>query len=156
MSAGSAGAESQKGGLSRGSKKHKAAKKKAKKQNASIKEDQMVLKLIEMAENFMSSFDYGNANQALQRALKLQPENTEAMDLLADVYIEAGDATKAGQLLQHSCKLNPDIGSRKWFTLAQLHSGETSVKCYEKGIENLMREGKEQVRALAVLRARPL
>lgn len=70
-------------------------------------------------------------------ALTKEPENTQIMDALADVYMQMGDVDNATQLLKKSTDMAPLDNPYKWMFLGQLQSCTEAVDSYRKGIEIL-------------------
>ena len=52
-------------------------------------------KLIEDAETFMDRCEFEQAETSLNRALELEPHNTQAMDFLAELLVEGGNKDRA-------------------------------------------------------------
>lgn len=75
------------------------------------------------------------ASQFFARALEMNPDDTSALDVLAEVYAELGDVDKAIPLLQKSIDLSPLESPFKWLLIAQFQEGFTSLESYRKGIE---------------------
>lgn len=70
-------------------------------------------------------------------ALAKEPENTQIMDALADVYMQMGDVDNALLLLKKSTDLAPLDNPFKWMFLGQLQSCTEAVDSYRRGIEIL-------------------
>lgn len=103
--------------------------------------------LLVAAEEAVALFDLEAAEAILKRVLKEHPENTTAMDMLAELYLQLGRQDKAKPLLEKSIAQKPgydpkDIksSSTKWMYYAQIVEGQAAVKSYQKGIEVLQSE----------------
>lgn len=77
------------------------------------------------------------ASQFFQRALEMQPSDTNIMDALADVQLQMGNAEVALGLLQLSTQNAPDVNPCKWLYLAQLQEGTAALETYTNGISKL-------------------
>lgn len=75
--------------------------------------------------------------QFFQRALDMEPSNTNIMDALAEVCIQLGDTEKATQLLIRSTTEAPGVNPFKWMYLAQLKTEDEALDCYSRGIAEL-------------------
>ncbi|CAJ1062140.1 probable assembly chaperone of rpl4 isoform X2 [Xyrichtys novacula] len=117
---------------------------KAKKKTA---EKYSVLQLLEKTEEYMDSFDFEMAGLFCQRALDVEPNNLQALDMLGHIHSELGDTQKAKgisfkllslQVFLRAVELSPDVGHNKYMYLGQLHSGQEAVDYYNRGIQVLL------------------
>ncbi|XP_070691406.1 uncharacterized protein [Pempheris klunzingeri] len=108
---------------------------KAKKKSA---EKYSVLQLLEKTEEYMDSFDFEMAGLFCQRALDVDSNNLQALDMLGHIYSEQGDTQKAKEVLLRAVELSPDVGHSKYMYLGQIHTGQDSVDYYTKGIQVLL------------------
>ena len=70
-------------------------------------------------------------------ALAKEPENSQIMDALADVYMQMGDVDNALLLLKKSTDLAPSDNPCKWMFLGQLQNCTEAVDSYRRGIDIL-------------------
>ncbi|XP_076010020.1 uncharacterized protein LOC143003311 [Genypterus blacodes] len=108
---------------------------KAKKKSA---EKYTVHQLLEKTEEYMDSFDFDMAALFCQRALDVEPNNLQALDMLGDICSELGDTHKAKGAFLRAVELRPDEGHSKYMYLGQIHTGQEAVDHYTKGIQVLL------------------
>lgn len=92
---------------------------------------------LNLAQELINSFQLEKAIDLYEKALTLEPENTNIMDGLADLYLQIGEQEKGRELLSQSTSIDPDRNPIKWLYLAQLTSGLDSLKFYQTGISLL-------------------
>ncbi|CAG6015533.1 unnamed protein product [Menidia menidia] len=95
---------------------------KAKKKTA---EKYSVEQLLEKTEECIDSFDFDMARLFCKRALDVDSNNLQALEMLGHIYSELGD-------------LSPDVGHSKYMYLGQIHTGQEAVDYYTKGIQILL------------------
>ena len=78
------------------------------------------------------------ASKFYQKALQMEPQNTNLMDALADVLLQLGQSNDALNLLIQSTSIAPNENPYKWMFLAQLQSGIDAVDSYNRGINLLL------------------
>lgn len=93
--------------------------------------------LLEKALEAMQSVQLEEAADFYERALAMQPSNTDIMDSLADVCIQLGNMQRALALLNESITAAPQSNGTKWLYLAQLLPGQQAVGSYQTGIQIL-------------------
>lgn len=93
--------------------------------------------LIEQGNVAAASMQPELAMRFFQRALTMEPEDTNIMDALADVCLQLGDHSQAFQLLDTSTTIAPEENPLKWCFYAQLQNGLDSVGSYERCIQIL-------------------
>jgi len=74
----------------------------------------------------------------LKKKLKNDANNTDCLDLLAEVLTGLDDVKGAKKLLEKSIKLSPETNPYKYMSLGQLqsdHQYRIALQCYEKGIQ---------------------
>ncbi|XP_023222374.1 probable assembly chaperone of rpl4 [Centruroides sculpturatus] len=116
----------------------KKKKKKSKKCNKPDKV-QSTEKLLKQAQLHIDRFEYEEAARCLKKILCCEPNNLEALDSLAGLFIETRDFDQAHNLLLKIIELRPDGGYGSYFTLAQISEGEESLHYYKRGIQILER-----------------
>eukprot|EP01065_Artemidia_motanka_P016244 TRINITY_DN1996_c0_g1_i4.p1 TRINITY_DN1996_c0_g1~~TRINITY_DN1996_c0_g1_i4.p1 ORF type:complete len:373 (+),score=98.98 TRINITY_DN1996_c0_g1_i4:58-1119(+) len=95
---------------------------------------------IEQAHAYLARFEYVQACELLQDAVRMRPDDTESLDMLGDVLLTyIGDEERGSAALQHSIHIAPDEGHVKYLSLGQLRGGHEGLALYQKGVENLMR-----------------
>ncbi|XP_074539244.1 uncharacterized protein LOC141800540 [Halichoeres trimaculatus] len=127
---------------------------KAKKKTA---EKYSVRQLLEKTEECMDSFDFEMAGLFCQRALDVESNNLQALDMLGHICSELGDTQKAKGVFLRAVELSPDVGHSKYMYLGQIHSGQEAVDYYTRGIQVLLSaiEKQEHTTAQAGAAAQP-
>ncbi|XP_024123082.1 probable assembly chaperone of rpl4 [Oryzias melastigma] len=110
---------------------HEKAKKKT-------SEKYSVDQLLEKTEEYMDSFDFEMAGLFCQRALDVDPNNLQALDMQGHICSELGDTQKAKGVFLRAVELSPDEGHSKYMYLGQIHTGSEAVGYYTKGIQVLL------------------
>jgi tetratricopeptide (TPR) repeat protein len=125
--------------------------------------------LVRLAEERFQQMDLDEAEKYYRLALKLQPKNTEIMDIIGEILIEKqkfDDAKKAKilifkskkileknvkfshyyclflllQMFLQSIRLQPNKGATKYMNMGQLESGIRALEYYRQGIHILLQE----------------
>ncbi|XP_036929361.1 probable assembly chaperone of rpl4 isoform X1 [Acanthopagrus latus] len=105
---------------------------KAKKKTA---EKYSVQQLLEKTEECMDTFDFEMAGLFCQRALDVESDNLQALDMLGHICSELGNTQKAKEAFLRAVELSPDEGHSKYMYLGQIHTGQEAVDYYMKGIQ---------------------
>ncbi|KAG8573810.1 hypothetical protein GDO81_012560 [Engystomops pustulosus] len=100
--------------------------------------------LLEKTEEYLDNFNFEMAQLFCQRALDLEPENLEILDMMGNICMELGDADKARQI----SFLIPDKGHTKYMCLGQIHSKEEALCYFQKGIDLMIRTYQSQAQEL--------
>lgn len=79
--------------------------------------------------------DYENAQELIELVLKKDGENTELLDIYADVLTNLNRPEEAKLILEKSIKLDPHSNGDKYMSLAELSEYKSAKKLYLKGIE---------------------
>uniref|UniRef100_H2LWL3 Si:dkey-12j5.1 n=1 Tax=Oryzias latipes TaxID=8090 RepID=H2LWL3_ORYLA len=114
-----------------------------------------VEQLLEKTEEYMDSFDFEMAGLFCQRALDVDPNNLQALDMQGHICSELGDTQKAKGISYHflfflrAVELSPDEGHSKYMYLGQIHTGLEAVGYYTKGIQVLLSTLEKQETAQA-------
>jgi hypothetical protein len=108
-----------------------------------VADSRSVSELRDEAEMLISEFETDRALVLLEKALALAPEDTSVLDLMAQAYLDNGQADSAFTVLQSSISIAPDNGSTKWMYMGQLQSGLDAVECFKRGINLLFAERDE-------------
>lgn len=108
---------------------------KAKKKTA---EKYSVQQLLEKTQEYMDSFDFDMAGLFCQRALDVDSNNLQALDMLGHICSELGDMQKAKSVFLRAIELSPDVGHSKYMYMGQIHSGQEAVDYYTRGIQVLL------------------
>nr|XP_046255425.1 probable assembly chaperone of rpl4 isoform X1 [Scatophagus argus] len=108
---------------------------KAKKKTA---EKYSVQQLLEKTEECIDTFDFEMAGLFCQRALDIDSNNLQALDMLGHIYSELGDVQKAKGVFLRAVELSPDQGHSKYMYLGQIHTGQEAVDYYMRGIQVLL------------------
>ncbi|KAK6165941.1 hypothetical protein SNE40_022747 [Patella caerulea] len=124
-------------------KKSKESKTVKNKENVVIKKTSStysVDQLLDKAEEFLDQFDYDLAQKFCQRALEVDNENVRAIELTGTVLLEMGDPESAQQCFLRAIEISPEDGHAKYMYLGQMYSGLDAVKCFQKGIELMLKQ----------------
>ncbi|XP_047216310.1 probable assembly chaperone of rpl4 isoform X2 [Girardinichthys multiradiatus] len=108
---------------------------KAKKKTA---EKYSVQQLLEKTQEYMDTFDFEMAGLFCQRALDVDSNNLQALDMLGHICSELGDMQKAKSVFLRAIDLSPDVGHSKYMYLGQIHTGQEAVNFYTRGIQVLL------------------
>jgi len=80
---------------------------------------------------------FPSARMALERALKLQPNQFESVVTLAELNIDLGNGQRGVELLEMATRLRPGV-FRVWFTMAKvlvdLDDRPRAIRAYEKAL----------------------
>jgi len=90
--------------------------------------------LISKANDALNKLQPDLACKFYQKALQMEPQNTNIMDALADVLIQLGQSSEALNLLTQSTLIAPNENPYKWMFLAQLQTGIDAMESYNRGI----------------------
>ena len=90
--------------------------------------------LISKASDALNKLQPDLASKFYQKALEIEPSNTNLMDALADVQLQLGQTYEALDLLTKSTTIAPNENPYKWMFLAQLQNGINALESYNKGI----------------------
>ncbi|TWW79271.1 hypothetical protein D4764_10G0003010 [Takifugu flavidus] len=134
---------------------HEKAKKKT-------SEKYSVQQLLEKTEECIDTFDFEMASLFCQRALDIESNNLQALDMLGHIYSELGNTHKAKEIsfafvyvFLHAVALSPDVGHSKYMYLGQIHTGQEAVDFYTRGIEVLLSALNQQMTTQAGAAAAP-
>ncbi|XP_068091598.1 uncharacterized protein [Hyperolius riggenbachi] len=107
-----------------------------------------VHQLLEKSEEYLDNFNYEMAQLFCQRALDIEPDNLEILDMMGNICMELGDADKAKQVFLRAVELSPDKGHAKYMCLGQIHCKEESLKYFQKGTDVMIHAFQNQSQAL--------
>lgn len=93
--------------------------------------------LIEQGFDYIQQLQLDSAQEVFHRALKLSPQDTRIMDIIAEVDLQLGLTDEAYELLCQSTTLSPLDNAQKWLNLAPLQDPVEALQSYKKGIEIL-------------------
>lgn len=119
---------------------------KAKKKTA---EKYSVQQLLEKTEEYMDTFDFEMAGLFCQRALDVESNNLQALDMLGHICSELGNTQKAKEAFLRAVELSPDVGHSKYMYLGQIHTGQEAVDYYSRGIQVLLSALEKQAQTTA-------
>ncbi|KAH3745410.1 Tetratricopeptide TPR1 [Pelomyxa schiedti] len=102
---------------------------------------QQVARLLSQAATLVDEGDADGATEKYERALKIDPNCTIAMDGLGELRASIGDVDRARELFVKSIQKAPDSGASKYFNLSQLCDSEgEALQYHRKGITILSRD----------------
>ncbi|XP_069815582.1 uncharacterized protein [Dendropsophus ebraccatus] len=91
--------------------------------------------LLAKTEEYLDNFNFEMAQLFCQRALELEPDNLEILDMMGNICMELGSAGKAKEVFLKAVHLSPDKGHAKYMSLGQIHCKEEAVQYFQKGLE---------------------
>ena len=90
--------------------------------------------LLSKVQELIEDFNYELALKFSEKALLIEPENTDVLETIGNVSAELGDSESAKKYLLKSVNLKPNEGHVKYLYLGQLSEGTESVEYYKKAI----------------------
>lgn len=115
------------------SRAHKLAKKKAvTEQTYSLDE------LLGKASELLDECQFELAEKFCQRALEMNADHPQALEMCANLLLERGEVEKAQHCLGRAITVQPESGFSKYLTAGQLFTGTSSRDLYLKGVELLL------------------
>ena len=106
-------------------------------ENGDSKINYSVPDLMERVDQYVESFDFELAYKFCQKALELEPNNTNVIEVTGNVCAEQGELEKAKQYFLKAVKLEPDTGHIKYLYLGQISEGQEAVKYFNNAINIL-------------------
>lgn len=106
-------------------------------ENGDSKMNYSVPDLMERVDQYVESFDFELAYKFCQKALELEPNNTNVIEVTGNVCAEQGELEKAKQYFLKAVKLEPDTGHIKYLYLGQISEGQEAVKYFNNAINIL-------------------
>ncbi|XP_056375066.1 uncharacterized protein LOC130272994 [Hyla sarda] len=94
--------------------------------------------LLEKTEEYLDNFNFEMAQLFCQRALDLEPDNLEILDMMGNICMELGNGEKAKEIFLKAVHLSPDKGHAKYMCLGQIHCKEEALQYFQKGLEVLI------------------
>lgn len=94
-----------------------------------------VQQLVGHAQQCMQRYDLDAALKFYEKAVGLEPDNTDLLDAAGEVCVEAGRSGDAIKLFSRSIELKPDENSCKYMNLGMLAAGHECLNYYRKGME---------------------
>eukprot|EP00762_Andalucia_godoyi_P004181 ANDGO_06286.mRNA.1 putative assembly chaperone of rpl4 len=96
----------------------------------------MIEKGCELAE--LGHFE--EAEKYFRRALQVEPDNVELIDLYAELLLDLGESDKARLFLMKSIERHGDAIAEPYMYMGQLSTGRQAVAFYEHGVSILMKQ----------------
>ena len=94
-----------------------------------------VQQLVSHAQQCMQRYDLDAALKFYEKAVGLEPDNTDLLDAAGEVCVEAGRSEDATKLFTRSVELKPNENSCKYMNLGMLAAGHECLNFYRKGME---------------------
>ncbi|XP_075067965.1 uncharacterized protein LOC142158167 isoform X2 [Mixophyes fleayi] len=107
-----------------------------------------VEQLLEKTEEYLDSFNLEMAQLFCQRALDIEPDNLEILDMMGNICMELGNAELAKQVLLKAIELSPDKGHARYMCLGQIHCKEEALQYFHKGLHIMIQAYQGQPQAL--------
>lgn len=94
----------------------------------------------------MDQCDLETAYKYVKQALDMDPKHVDALETMASVQMEMGNAESARNIYEKLIELCPNEGFSKYMCIAQLSTGIEAVNSYLKGIDLMLTQyNKEQL-----------
>ncbi|KAA8491502.1 putative assembly chaperone of rpl4 [Porphyridium purpureum] len=106
------------------------------------------LRLMARAAEESDELRFENAARLLQAAIRMDPENVDVMDALAEAFLELGEPERAQQCFLHSVRVQPDVNFAKYMYLAQLTSDYEQACSFVEHAMRIMERESEQAQAI--------
>ena len=91
---------------------------------------------LEKIKNLMEDCEYDEAEKILKVLFKKDPNNTEVLDYLGELYLNIGNFKGAKKMLEKSISLKPDSNPDKYMDYSQvLEDPIKRVEAYQKAIQ---------------------
>lgn len=90
--------------------------------------------LMSRVNDYIEKFEFDLAIKFCQKAISLEPNNTQVLESLGNIYTELGDVENAKMYFLQSVDGAPERGHVKYLYLGQLSEGWEAVKYYQKAI----------------------
>ena len=103
-------------------------------ENGDSKMNYSVPDLMERVDQYVESFEFELAYKFCQKALELEPNNTNVIEVTGNVCAEQGELEKAKQYFLKAVKLEPDTGHVKYLYLGQISEGQEAVNYFNNAI----------------------
>lgn len=91
--------------------------------------------LLKQVDECLDNFNFELAIKFCERALDMEPENVEVLEMAGAVFLETGDVDKAKSCFENAVRISPDEGFSKYMNLGQLLDGQEAVIAFNKGIQ---------------------
>ena len=85
-------------------------------------------------------YDLDAALKFYEKAVQLEPDNTDLLDAAGELCVEAGRSDDARKLFARSVELKPQENSCKYMNLGMLAAGPDALNFYRKGMELMAAE----------------
>jgi tetratricopeptide (TPR) repeat protein len=112
-----------------------------------------VEELVERGTTLIGSGQSDLAIPFLEKALRSEPGNTEALDLIGEAFVDIGEYQKAKAAFERSVTIAPEEAGTKWMFLGQMATGRQALDYYMRGCELLMKNEDSVARSRDLARA---
>lgn len=75
-----------------------------------------------------------------EKAQQQEPQNSQILDAMGEIYLELQCPQEAYQVLQQSIQLDPESNAQKWLNLSQIVEGPEAEQYGSKAIDVLLIE----------------
>jgi tetratricopeptide (TPR) repeat protein len=89
---------------------------------------------------WLCRYDLDAALKFYEKAVGLEPDNTDLLDASGEICVQAGRSDDAIKLFTRSIELKPNENSCKYMNLGMLAAGHDSLNFYRKGMELMTAE----------------
>lgn len=121
----------------------------SKKQKQKGMSNYSIADLTKQIDECLDNFNFELAVKFCERALDIEPDNVEVLEMAGAVYLETGETDKAKTCFETAVQLSPGQGYSKYMNLGQLLEGQEAVATYNKGIQLMVNQDAEQSQAAA-------
>ncbi|EDO43571.1 predicted protein [Nematostella vectensis] len=103
--------------------------------NTAIKQEHTMKDLLVKVEECMGAMNYELAEKFCERALEIDPDHVEAIEMAGSVFLETGQPEKAVNCFRRAIQLSPDEGYSKYMSIGQMLQGKEAAEVFTKGIQ---------------------
>ncbi|CAG8467359.1 11385_t:CDS:2 [Funneliformis caledonium] len=96
--------------------------------------------LLTKISSLIDTCDYQLAFQFAKRALSMEQDNVQVLEILGMVEIELGMFDEAREHFSKAISINPDQGYSKYMYMGQLSESLDAISCFQKGVDLMISE----------------
>ncbi|KAG2178280.1 hypothetical protein INT44_001430 [Umbelopsis vinacea] len=101
-----------------------------------------VVDLLPKIQANIDSLEYDTAYAFCKRALELDNDHVELLEITGLVEVELGDLWNAREHYAKAVQLQPESGFEKYMCLGQLSGELDAIQCFQKGVELMEKQKK--------------
>ncbi|CAI2168923.1 1459_t:CDS:2 [Funneliformis geosporum] len=96
--------------------------------------------LLTKISSLIDTCDYQLALQFAKRAISMEKDNLQVLEILGMVEIELGMFDEAREHFSKAISINPDQGYSKYMYMGQLSESLEAISCFQKGVDLMILE----------------